>query len=77
MTSSATLILPDNRICLICNTRPRAGNDDLCDACSWRLLVRHRTIRPFIPDPVEPLPSGNEADELQEIAIRILEEDCR
>ncbi len=77
MPRSTLLILPDSRICLICNTRPKSGNDDLCDACSWRLLTRHRTIRPFIPDPVDPPPSGDEADGLQAIAIRILEEDCR
>lgn len=77
MTSSEMLNLPDNRICLICNTRPKAANDDLCDACSWRLLVRQRTIRPFVSDPIEPLPSSDEANELQEVAIRILEEDCR
>ena len=77
MTSSAALILPDRRICLICNTRPKSGNDDLCDDCSWRLLTRHATIRPFTLDPIELPPSGNEANGLQAIAIRILEEDCR
>lgn len=77
MTSSAALILPDMRICLICNTRPKSGNDDLCDDCSWRLLTRRATIRPITLDPIELPPSGNEADGLQAIAIRILEEDCR
>ncbi len=77
MTSNAMLVLPDSRICLICNTRPKSGNDDLCEACSWRLPTRQSPIRPFISDPIDLPPSGDEADGLQAIAIRILEEDCR
>jgi hypothetical protein len=33
------ITLPDKRICLFCNTRPKAGNDDLCQACAERWLV--------------------------------------
>lgn len=77
MTSSAHLILPDKRICMICNTRPKAGNDDLCEACAQRLLTWPCTVRPFVCDPRDPFESGDEANGLQAIAIRILEEDCR
>ena len=38
MINSTVLTLPDQSICLICNTRPKWGTDDLCDACAWRLL---------------------------------------
>lgn len=77
MKGDNLLVLPDRRICLFCNTRPKAGDDDLCDACSSRWLLREKTVRPFVSDPVDPSPSGMEADEIQSIAIRILEEDCR
>ncbi len=40
MSNNGMLILPDKRICLICNTRPKEGTDDLCDACTRRLF-RH------------------------------------
>ena len=37
MNNSTVLTLPDRRICLICNTRPKWRTDDLCDACARRL----------------------------------------
>jgi hypothetical protein len=46
------ITLPDKRICLFCNTRPKAGNDDLCQACAERWLVPtmpRRTRRSYKP----------------------------
>lgn len=45
--SNQSLILPDRRICLFCNLRPRAGNDDLCDECSWRWLPTRSAVTPL------------------------------
>ncbi len=45
--SNAPLILPDRTICLFCNLRPRVGNDDLCDECSWRWLPTRSSVTPL------------------------------
>jgi len=84
MTSNELLTLPDRRICLICNTRPKAGTDDLCDACSSRLLSRGATgYRPPYEDVGKPvdrhhrhfgLPVEFDASPGQENAIRHMEE---
>jgi hypothetical protein len=71
------IILPDKRICLFCNTRFKDGNDDLCDPCARRWLLRE-SERPIRPDPRcnrwYPLDdiSGWQAN-----AIRILEEESQ
>jgi hypothetical protein len=75
--NSDRLILPDPSKCLICNTRPKAGSDDLCDACAWRLLLTQTTVRPLVLDPVHRAPRRDTAGALQDRAIRILEEECR
>lgn len=80
MTSNGVLTLPDRGICLICNSRPRAGNDDLCVACTCNRLASSCSIVRFIPtSPPRPVPcrEGEFASGLQENAIRILEEECR
>lgn len=48
METSGALTLPDMRICLLCNTRPKAGSDDLCQACAERWFLR-TTVRRTYP----------------------------
>lgn len=59
--NNRVLILPDRRICLFCNLRPRVGNDDLCDECSWRWLGKHSTVPPLDQTPVA-LPAADWID---------------
>ncbi len=33
------------RICLICERRPSAGNDDICDECTSLLIREHQNHR--------------------------------
>jgi len=48
--SSERLNLPNSRLCLFCNSRERAGTDDLCDACTERWSQMPPTKRPFVEE---------------------------
>ncbi len=48
--SSERLSLPNSRLCLFCNSRERAGTDDLCDACTDRWSQMPPTKRPFVEE---------------------------
>lgn len=82
--NNGNLILPDRAICLICNTRPKSGNDDLCNACSWRLFSNgaegYRPPYEYVGIPIDrhrryfPLPTEFDAAPGQEAAIRAMED---
>lgn len=70
--NSKRLILPDSRLCLFCNLRPRAGTDDLCDACSERWSTMPATVRPFVEEPRDDPPDADDDPNVLEYAIKQL-----
>ena len=72
------------RICLICERRPRAGNDDICDECTSLLIREHQNHwREYLQWSKKPADrrrriygprEGDEATPFQENLIRAIEE---